>query len=360
MRIASFNVENLFQRAVAMSAQAGDAGTNAILTQAKVNEILRKPAYTAADRGRILQLLKDLGIDKKDDASRFVILRQNRGNLVRRPRGKPPEIVATGRGSWVGWVELKTEAVDEAATFNTARVIHELDADIMAVMEVESRLALRDFSRVMLRRAGGQPYDHSVVFQGNDNRGINVGVMSKAGFTFETIRTHIFDLIKPNQPVFSRDCPEYLIRTPGGTEVLVLVNHFKSKIGGGGAKRLAQATRVKEIVEARLEAFPNLVVLGDLNDRPTSADLAPLLGTKLKDVSVSPKFTADGFPGTRGAQDKIDYLLLSPALMSKVTDGGIFRKGAFSASGRWAFFDTITGENDQASDHAAIWADIAV
>jgi endonuclease/exonuclease/phosphatase family metal-dependent hydrolase len=359
VRIASLNVENLFQRSVAMSRTAGDAGKAAIQGQAKINEILRKPDYTAADRARILKLLTDLGIDKRDDASPFVELRQNRGRLVSRPRNKPPEIVATGRKSWVGWVELKTEAVDEVATFNTARVIHELDADVQGVIEVESRHALRDFSRVMLRRAGGRPYEHSMVIQGNDNRGINVGLMTKAGFTLETMRTHIFDLVKPNQPIFSRDCPEYLIRTPGGAEVLVLVNHFKSKIGGGAAKRLQQSTRVKEIVEARLAQHPNLVVLGDLNDTPDAASLAPLLGTTLKDVSQHAKFKDGGFPGTFSTQrDKIDYLLLSPALMSKVTDGGIFREGVFSASKRWTFFDTIEDEAQQASDHAAIWADI--
>lgn len=359
MLIASFNVENLFQRAVAMSEGADAAGAAAIVAQAKVNEILRKAKYSAADKARIPQLLTELGIAKKDDAGKFAILRQNRGQLVRRPRNKPPEIVANGRADWVGWVDLTTEPVDELATRNTARVIQELDADIQAVVEAESRHSLRDFSRVMLRRVGGQPYEHSMLIQGNDNRGINVGLMTKAGFTFETMRTHIFDLVKPNQPVFSRDCPEYLVRTPGGAEVLVLVNHFKSKLGGGDAKRKAQAEKVKEIVEARLAQHPNLVVLGDLNDTPKSANLAPLLGTKLKDISDSPKFKDGGFPGTFGTQrDKIDYLLLSPALMSKVTDGGIFRKGVFSASGQWPFFDTITQKVHQASDHAAIWADI--
>lgn len=361
MRIASYNVENLFQRAVAMSESAGAAGAAALLAQATVNEILRKATYTAADRARILQLLEDLGIDRKDDASPFVVLRQNRGQLVRRPRNKPPEIVARGRASWVGWVELKSEPVDEVATLNTARVIHELDADVQGIVEAESRHALRDFSRVMLRRVGGQPYEHSMLIQGNDNRGINVGLMTKAGFTFETMRTHIFDMAKPNRPVFSRDCPEYLIRTPAGAEVLVLVNHFKSKMGGGNAKRLEQATRVKEIVAERLAQHANLVVLGDLNDTPNSASLAPLLSTKLKDISTHPQFEDGGFSGTfgtQGARDKIDYLLLSPALMSKVTDGGIFRRGVFSASGRWPFFDTVKEKVQQASDHAAIWADI--
>jgi hypothetical protein len=49
--------------------------------------------------------------------------------------------------------------------------------------------------------------------------------------------------------------------------------------------------------------------------------------------------------------------VLSPTLMDKVTAGGVFRKGVFSASGRWPMFADVT-EHTQASDHAAIWADI--
>ena len=36
------------------------------------------------------------------------------------------EIVADGRGDWIGWIELAKEAVDETATRMTARVIREM------------------------------------------------------------------------------------------------------------------------------------------------------------------------------------------------------------------------------------------
>jgi endonuclease/exonuclease/phosphatase family metal-dependent hydrolase len=57
--------------------------------------------------------------------------------------------------------------------------------------------------------------------------------------------------------------------------VLALVNHFKSKRGGGDEQRLRQATRVKEIVLQRLAEHPNLV-LADFNDTPDSENLKPL------------------------------------------------------------------------------------
>jgi len=213
--------------------------------------------YEDRDRVRILELLTALGLREDDDASPLVMLRQNRGQLVRRRQNGEVDVVAGGRGDWLGWVELKTQAVNEVTTQNTARVIKDLDADVLAVVEAESRHSLRDFSRVLLRQVGGQPYEHSMLIEGNDDRGINVALMTAAAFAIDTIHTHIFDLVKPNQPVFSRDCPEYLIRTTAGSEILVLVNHFKSKRGGGDARRLLQAKRVKEIVEQRLAEHPS-------------------------------------------------------------------------------------------------------
>jgi hypothetical protein len=48
----------------------------------------------------------------RSDDSEFARLRKIRGQLLRRPRSGPVEVVAKGRGSWIGWVELKTEQVD--------------------------------------------------------------------------------------------------------------------------------------------------------------------------------------------------------------------------------------------------------
>lgn len=173
------------------------------------------------------------------------------------------------------------------------------------------------------------------------------------------VRTYIFEL-DDGQPLFSRDCVEYLVRTPSGTDVLVLVNHFKSKRGGGEARRGKQVRRVAEIVRERLPERAELVVLGDLNDSPDSDTLRPLLeDTPLRDVSESGQFDDGGFPGTfdsQRAEDKFDYALLSSRLFDRLEEGGTFRKGVFTGSERWEMFDTIEKRIHQASDHAAVWA----
>src|SRR4029079_2915891 len=106
MKLASFNVENLFERAVAMDQKTWADGKNALALHAEMNAILGKIAYSTADKKRIVAIMKALKIDKKDDGAEFAILRQNRGHLVTRSGGKLT-VVADGRGDWIGWLDLK-------------------------------------------------------------------------------------------------------------------------------------------------------------------------------------------------------------------------------------------------------------
>jgi hypothetical protein len=72
-----------------------------------------------------------LGLLRSDD-SKYVWFRKVRGAFLRRPRTGPPKIVASGSDAWIGWLELKTAPVRAGAMKNTARVIHEVGAEILA------------------------------------------------------------------------------------------------------------------------------------------------------------------------------------------------------------------------------------
>lgn len=382
MRLASFNVENLFERARALNedqwltapeadpSRWSGAGKAILDAYAALNAVLRKPIYSDADKAQILQLLTTLDLERKDETA-FVILRRNKGQLLRRPRTGGVEVVASGRGDWIGWLELKTEAVDEVATRNTAQVIRDVKADVLAVVEAEHRISLCRFNEQVLKAAGGAPYDHVMVIDGNDDRGIDVGLMSRAPYRIDMVRSHVDDR-DGAQRVFSRDCPEFHIPLPSGETLVVLVNHFKSKGYGGqassNARRLAQAGRVRQIYEdLRGAGFPLVAVMGDLNDTPGSAPLAPLLAqnSDLKDVSEHPTFDDGGRPGTHGnctASSKIDYVLLSPALFAKVKAGGIWRKGIWGGKNGvlWPIYPEMTKAAQSASDHAAVWVDLTL
>lgn len=379
MRIAAFNVENLFDRARAFNT-GDEAATQAILdAAAELNGLFERPVYDDDDKLRIGELLVELGLDRSDRGP-FVLLRQIRGRMVSRPRNAPFRLVADGRGDWVGWAELRTAAVNAIAVMNTGRVIRDVAADVLAVVEAEDRVALKQFSAQVLTEIGGRPYEHVMVIDGNDDRGIDVGLMTRAAFELGTMRSHIHDPDGNGGYVFSRDCPEYEVVTPDGTSIWVLPNHFKSKFGGNSPasrrRREAQAARTAEIyARLRADGHDQVVVLGDLNDTPDSAPLQPLLAdTDLTDVSDHPSFDPGEFTGRPGTDDrgigtfglgndnqKIDYLLLSPALFGRVSASGLFRKGAWPGSRppRWTVYPELRRTVHVASDHHVIWADIA-
>ena len=110
-----------------------------------------------------------------------------------------------------------------------------------------------------------------------------------------------------------------------------------------------------------------LAVVGDFNDTPDSDPLSPLLagGSDLRDISVHHKFQGDGRPGTFGngtASTKVDYILLSPALFTKVTSAGVFRKGVWGGVNGTFFehYPEMTRAVHAASDHAALFADLNI
>jgi endonuclease/exonuclease/phosphatase family metal-dependent hydrolase len=365
MKIASYNVENLFLRAKAMNQTTWAEGADALKMHAEMNRILGKQTYTAADKRKIVDLMKKLGIDKKDDGGQFVILRQNRGQLVKRPTSGGLQVVANGRDDWIGWLDLKIEAVNEVATRMTAKVIDTLGADVIALVEAENRPSLIRFQHDVI---GSQLYDHIMLIDGNDDRGIDVAVMTRAGFDIELIRSHVDDA-DHGKLIFSRDCAEYHLKTPSNERLVLLVNHFKSKGFGSQAdsnrKRKLQAQRVKTIYEGlRQGGADNVAIVGDFNDTPDSNPLSPLIqGTDLKDISEHPNFDNGGRPGTfrnGTASNKIDYVLLSPALFAKATGGQIFRMGVWGGTNGTLFphFPEITKSIEAASDHAAITAEI--
>ncbi len=371
MRLASFNLENIFDRAKALNLTTWADGKPILAEVQKLNGILNQEVYSAADKQAIKASLKTLGLNKADDGGQFVILRQNRGRLVKRPAGKPIKVVANGRGDWIGWIELKTEAVNEIATRTTAQVVRDIKPDVMAVVEVDNRIALKRFNEQLIPLVGGTAYKHVMLIDGNDDRGIDVGLVTRSGFDILSMRSHVDDRHK-GQRLFSRDCPEYEVKLPSGRRLLLLINHFKSKGFGSAAvsnaKRTAQAKKVRDIYDERLAGNPLIAVLGDLNDTPDTGPLDHLLkrGSTLKDIFTHPNFQDPaGRPGTFGnatKSQKLDYILLSPKLFAAVTTAGVWRKGVWGGKNGtlWPRYPEMAQPIHAASDHAALWVDLAI
>lgn len=370
--VASYNVENLFARPKAFDSTDHSAGAPILAAYNEFNRIIAAGEYTPADRDRMRELLVALeiytvrnGVVRRNQARdpRWAWLRKNRGTFDREPRdpAKDVEIIAKGRGDWIGWAELAKETVDEVGTRTTARVITDIDADVLALVEVEDRPSLVRLNNELL---GGR-YEHVMLVDGNDDRGIDVGIMTKAGFGIRSIRSNV-DVKEGGEPVFSRDCAQYEISTPSGKVLHVLVNHFKSQSGGGGAKRRRQAQEVRRIANELVAARKNVIVLGDLNEgQPSLTEPAE----NLKDLFDGPLLSCydlTGFdtgkrPGTFdscGIRNRLDYVLVSRSLQRRFRSGHVFRKGLWgnrvTRPTDWETYEEMHNGNQQASDHAAV------
>lgn len=369
MRLATYNVENLFDRAKALNLDTWSEGKPILEDFAALSQLLGEEDYTAARKAEMARLMLRLGLEKSDTGP-FVILRRNRGGLLKRPNAGGIEIIAAGRTDWVGQLELRDEPVNEHAMRNTARVMDDVRADILAVVEAESRPVLAAFNEEILAVIGGQPFRQVMVIDGNDERGIDVGLMTRPGYEIGLMRSHVDDM-KDNVRIFSRDCPEFQVTVPSGKTVFVLVNHLKSKGYGGTAasnrRRRLQAERVRDIYKGLVADGHELVaVVGDMNDTPGSEPLEPLVaGSDLKDAFEHPAFDDGGYPGTYGSctrNNKIDYIFLSPKLFAKVTAGGVLRTGMWPGvrPKKWDVYDELTRPQEAGSDHAAVWVDIDI
>jgi Endonuclease/Exonuclease/phosphatase family len=241
VRIASYNVENLFARPKVFNPTDWSLGKPALDAYGEVNTLIGKTTYSPADKNKIRDLLVTLDIytvnthgairRKSTPTPRWAWLCKNRGTFDREPQDvtQDVEIIANGRSDWIGWVELATEPTDEVGTRLTARVIQDVGADIIGIVEAEDRPSLVRFNNELLNDL----YGHAMLVDGNDERGIDVAIMTRANVSIESIRSNV-DATDAVGLVFSRDCPQYEVRTPNGTTIHILVNHFKSQSGGGG------------------------------------------------------------------------------------------------------------------------------
>ena len=265
--------------------------------------------------------------------------------------------MAGGRSAWIGWVELKRDAVDEAATRFTAMVVEQVGADVQACVEVEDRQTLKRFSSSLLPHVGGTPFEHVMVIDGNDDRGIDVGLMTRSGYEMAgSAPTSTTPTSTASSSAATAPCTRWRGRAAASSSCWSTTSRASSArrrraTPGGYARPTGWPSCTRGCWPPAATASPCSATSTTPSTRHRSRALK---ATDLKDVSEHPSFTADGHVGTWGTarpQDKIDYVLLSPALFARVSGGGVFRKGVYSR--QWPHFDGMT-RTSAASDHAAL------
>ncbi|WP_030194694.1 endonuclease/exonuclease/phosphatase family protein [Streptomyces sp. NRRL S-87] len=285
---------------------------------------------------------------------------------------------ANTRGWIVDQTRFKELGMDDKAI--TGAAVRELDADVLALQEVENVDTLKHFRDRSLGGAAKYPYVAGV--DGNDVRLIDVAVLSKLPITHIRTYQHLVDPASPTAPLFSRDCLEVdvLVGANGGPgrTVTLFVNHFKSMREGRSqtrSKRERQSAGVMDIVTRRFGQSPGehpFVVLGDLNDYLQtngngSSGIDGLVGwdqvenvvARLPEEEQWTHFFAGG-----NEYRQLDYLLPSASLAAAVPTATpeIFRKGMPLRAVRYKGprFMGVGFDRPKASDHCPVVFELEV
>ena len=178
LKIATFNLENLFTRPSAMRDGGGENGQEAIDDHARLNAIIIKAQYSQQDKVTLAELAQKYGFHRLNlPVDAFIYLKKIRAGLFLTKNGALV-VSAKSRSDWTGWFELRRDDVIWEVTLNTAKVIAEVDADILVCIEAENRVVLQRFNQVVLMPQFNGSIPHVMLIDENDRRGIDLGVKS--------------------------------------------------------------------------------------------------------------------------------------------------------------------------------------
>ena len=268
----------------------------------------------------------------------------------------------------------------------TAQAIIDTKADIICMQEVDNREILDDFHDFYIKKPTRVNYGWRRLIEGNDRRGIDVGVMSKprisvrshANITFDDFGLFNDELndygLNPGDRIFRRDCLEVEVKVDQ-KPLALFVCHFKSMSGGRDRTipvRQAEAKAVRRIIEDKFGnavAEADWLILGDLNDythhngAPVAPNgLEPLFQNNFCANLVGNLPAADRWTHYYPAEDsyhQLDYILASPAIHAKNSNvqPEIIRKGMAYRVPKIAAmqkYPRVGFDRPKASDHCPV------
>lgn len=206
--------------------------------------------------------------------------------------------------------KVPSQASFEARAQEIADAIAALDADVVALQEIETQTALN----AVLTRLPSFP--HSEFGELGFPASVDVAVVSRLPIT-EVHRHQDRLLIRPDgsHTRFSRELLEVHLDVEGQRAV-VFAAHFRSKSNDDPGRRYAEAVAARDIaLEVAARTNPSLVVLaGDLNDVPGSPPLDVLEADgALVRASANDPPSEIGTYYYQGQWEAIDHLMVAPS-----------------------------------------------
>lgn len=279
-----------------------------------------------------------------------------------------------------GDVDDLKSAKPESEKQAVAQIIRRLDADILALEEVESLDALVEFREAHLK---GMGYDYVQSIGPGDERGIEQAVLSRFPIVEATVWPNIplggfhppMFLDRPNryagQPLETRRSPlRVVIRVPATKtagaagsarridyELTLLIVHHKSGLGNDYWRDAEAAKFVSMMQElSAREPERNVAVLGDFNAVSTDQSVRAYLSAGFVDA-LGVRDPDDVKTITHESDRAIDFVLLNPALAREMVAGSAFVLGS-PLRDKGDDYRTTPAPPGFASDHLPVAVDI--
>jgi endonuclease/exonuclease/phosphatase family metal-dependent hydrolase len=274
-----------------------------------------------------------------------------------------------------GWKidQAKFDIFDEADKKITGKTIKALNADVVALQEVEGIDALKEFRNKYLGGRNEFPYVAGI--DGNDPRRIDVAVLSRLPLVHVRSHQHILDP-ETNRFLFSRDCLEVDVESPDKGILILYVNHFKSMIGGRKntrAKREKQSHKVMDIIIERFGSEPGqhpFVILGDFNDyletdTQGQSGIDELVTWNQLENVVGRLAEQDRWTHYYDDKDEyrqLDYVLLSKALAESNPSNPLIERRGLTTSATLFSGKRFPGVDSEhsASDHCPVLFELSI
>lgn len=374
MRIAFYNIQNLFFRHHLLLREKQSRNLqNWIEEMDQLVGLIRKGP---SELNRIRELSFLLNFEKVDTL-RYGLMRSRGSKIYLNSSDYPTMEKACFQNYWNGWVEIMNRPLSPVSVMNKARLISEVQPDILLLQEVEDRTSLQNFLFKFLKQYPGRNFNNSVVAPSINDLGLEHALMLKSGMRVHGIYPYADEKTPVGEYLFNRGCTLFKVDCPGNIKIGMLTVQF---VPNGNTKdecdllRSKQSLRVAEIYRDLIASgMKNIIVMGTFDAYSYCHSLAPLLqDTDLRSIHKHPNFcgTSDfknstyqrlgGYGNGINIRQK-DYYLVSPLLFERIQKSGVNRKGMWSGvDNQWNTFQNIKEKSKQASGHPLLWADFNI
>lgn len=236
------------------------------------------------------------------------------------PIGIDEEFLPTGKKEW-------TQERYSKKLNSLARVIEALKTPaILGLCEVEHAAVVEDLANTSQLKKVGYELVH---YESPDMRGIDVALLYDSDLFKLLEKDYIridFPLWLEAEKYTSRDIVYAKLRNKAGELFHVFVNHWPSRRGGlelSEKRRLWVASHLKQALNAILlkDSGANIIVMGDLNDEPSSRSVANVLGA--------------------ASLEERDSLMLPAVLYNPFASIEAADQGSYNYRGDWNMLDHI-------------------